>query len=306
MRSRSGAISFPRSAPMFDKPLAFWLIQSLNSLSLGGLLFLLSAGFSLIFGLIRIANLSHGAYFMLGAYIGLSVLRAGYPFGLAMLAAGLAVALLGGLIERFILRRLAGNPLAQVLATLGIAFIIADGCLLLWTGDPQQLPSPEWLQGVFRIEGAAFPKYRVAVVAFAILLAGGLWLLLEKTRTGAMIRAGVDDMEMARGVGIPVSMLFTTVFCLGSFLVGVGGVLGGPILSVYPGLDTDMLPLALVVVILGGVGSLIGAFVGSFLIGFVYTFGQTLIPDLAYMILFLPMIIVLAIRPRGLFGRISA
>jgi branched-chain amino acid transport system permease protein len=290
---------------MFDKPLAFWLIQSLNSLSLGGLLFLLSAGFSLIFGLMRIANLSHGAYFMFGAYVGLSVLRAGYNFGVAMVAAGLAVALMGGLIERFVIRRLSGNPLAQVLATLGIAFIIADGCLLLWTGDPQQLPSPEFLQGVFRIEGAAFPKYRVAVVGVAIVFAIGLWLLLEKTRIGAMIRAGVDDMEMARGVGIPVSALFTMVFCLGSFLAGVGGVLGGPILSVYPGLDTDMLPLALVVVILGGVGSLGGAFVGSFIIGFIYTFGQTLFPDLAYMILFLPMIIVLAIRPRGLFGRIS-
>ena len=291
---------------MFDKPLAFWLIQSLNSLSLGGLLFLLSAGFSLIFGLMRIANLSHGAYFMFGAYVGLSVLRAGYPFGVAMVAAGLAVALLGGLIERFVIRRLSGNPLAQVLATLGIAFIIADGCLLLWTGDPQQLPSPEYLQGVFRIDEVAFPKYRVAVVGVAIVFAIALWLLLEKTRIGAMIRAGVDDMEMARGVGIPVSALFTMVFCLGSFLAGVGGVLGGPILSVYPGLDTDMLPLALVVVILGGVGSLGGAFVGSFIIGFIYTFGQTLFPDLAYMILFLPMIIVLAIRPRGLFGRIGA
>ncbi len=291
---------------MFDKPLAFWLIQSLNSLSLGGLLFLLSAGFSLIFGLMRIANLSHGAYFMFGAYVGLSVLRAGYPFGVAMVAAGLAVALLGGLIERFVIRRLSGNPLAQVLATLGIAFIIADGCLLLWTGDPQQLPSPEFLQGVFRIDEVAFPKYRVAVVGVAIVFAIALWLLLEKTRIGAMIRAGVDDMEMARGVGIPVSALFTMVFCLGSFLAGVGGVLGGPILSVYPGLDTDMLPLALVVVILGGVGSLGGAFVGSFIIGFIYTFGQTLFPDLAYMILFLPMIIVLAIRPRGLFGRIGA
>ncbi|MCX7153068.1 MAG: branched-chain amino acid ABC transporter permease, partial [Proteobacteria bacterium] len=279
---------------MFDKPLAFWLIQSLNSLSLGGLLFLLSAGFSLIFGLMRIANLSHGAYFMLGAYIGLSVLRAGYSFGVAMVVAGLAVALMGGLIERFVIRRLAGNPLAQVLATLGIAFIIADGSLLVWTGDPQQLPSPEFLQGVFRLEGVAFPKYRVAVVGVAIVFAIGLWLLLEKTRIGAMIRAGVDDMEMARGVGIPVSALFTMVFCLGSFLAGVGGVLGGPILSVYPGLDTDMLPLALVVVILGGVGSLGGAFVGSFIIGFIYTFGQTLFPDLAYMILFLPMIIVLA------------
>ena len=291
---------------MFDKPLAFWLIQSLNSLSLGGLLFLLSAGFSLIFGLMRIANLSHGAYFMFGAYVGLSVLRAGYPFGVAMVAAGLAVALLGGLIERFVIRRLSGNPLAQVLATLGIAFIIADGCLLLWTGDPQQLPSPEFLQGVFRIDEVAFPKYRVAVVGVAIVFAIALWLLLEKTRIGAMIRAGVDDMEMARGVGIPVSALFTMVFCLGSFLAGVGGVLGGPILSVYPGLDTDMLPLALVVVILGGVGSLGGAVVGSFIIGFIYTFGQTLFPDLAYMILFLPMIIVLAIRPRGLFGRIGA
>ena len=291
---------------MFDKPLAFWLIQSLNSLSLGGLLFLLSAGFSLIFGLMRIANLSHGAYFMLGAYIGLSVLRAGYPFGVAMLAAGLAVALLGGLIERFVLRRLAGKPLAQVLATLGIAFIIADGCLLLWTGDPQQLPSPEWLQGVFRIEGAAFPKYRIAVVALSILTALGLWLLMERTRLGAMIRAGVDDMEMARGVGIPVSRLFTTVFLLGATLAGIGGVLGGPILNAYPGLDTDMLPLALIVVILGGAGSLLGAFVGSFITGFVYTFGVALLPDLAYVILFLPMILVIAFRPRGLFGKFAA
>lgn len=291
---------------MFDKPLAFWLIQSLNSLSLGGLLFLLSAGFSLIFGLMRIANLSHGAYFLLGAYVGLSVLRAGYPFGIAMLAGGLAVAVLGGLIERFIIRRLAGRPLSQVLATLGIAFIIADGCLILWTGDPHRLPPPDWLTGVVRLDTIAFPKYRVAVVAFAAITAIALWLLMERTRLGAMIRAGVDDMEMARGMGIPVSLLSTAVFCLGSFLAGAGGVLGGPILSVYPGLDMDMLPLALVVVILGGVGSLAGAFVGSFVIGFIYTFGQALTPDLAYMILFLPMILVLAVRPRGLFGRIAA
>jgi branched-chain amino acid transport system permease protein len=236
----------------------------------------------------------------------LSALRAGANFFVAMLLAGLAIALLGGLIERLVIRRLSSNPLGQVLATLGIAFIIADGCLLYWTGDPQPLPTPEWLRGVFQVSGAAFPKYRIAVVGVAIVVAIFLWLLMDKTRIGAMIRAGVDDREMARGIGIPVSWLFTTVFCLGSFLAGMGGVLGGPILSVYPGLDTDMLPLALVVVILGGVGSLVGAFVGSFLIGLIYTFGQTLVPDLAYMILFLPMILVLALRPRGLFGRISA
>jgi branched-chain amino acid transport system permease protein len=283
-----------------------WLIQTLNSLALGGLLFLLSSGFSLIFGLMRVANLSHGAYFMLGGYVGLTCLRAGLNFWIAVVVGGAAVAALGGLIERFVLRKLAGNALAQVLATLGIAFIIADACLVLWTGDPIPLPAPESLRGAVEIKGVLFPLYRVAVVLIAVVVAFALWLLIERTRLGAMIRAGVDDMQMARGVGIPVSRLFTAVFCLGSALAGIGGVIGGPILSVYPGLDTDMLPLALVVVILGGIGSLIGAFVGSFLIGFIYTFGQTLLPDLAYMILFIPMVIILMVRPRGLFGRMFA
>ena len=282
----------------------FWLIQSLNSMALGGLFFLLSAGFSLIFGLMRIANLSHGAYFMFGAYVGLTVLRAKGSFVLAIVAGAAAVVVLGGIIERFILRRLSGRVLAQVLVTLGIAFIISDACLLIWTGDPIPLPIPQALRGTVRIGAVAFPIYRIAVVGLALLVAGGLWMLMEKTRIGAMIRAGVDDMQMARGLGISVSKLFTAVFCLGAALAGAGGVLGGPILSVYPGLDTDMLPLALVVVILGGAGSLVGAFVGSFVIGFVYTFGQALLPDLTYMILFIPMVIVLALRPRGLFGRI--
>lgn len=286
--------------------MSFWFIQSLNSLALGGVLFTLAAGFSLIFGLMRIANLSHGAYFMFGAYIGLSVLDRGYGFAVAVLAAGLGVGILGGIVERVVLRRLAGNSLSQVLATLGVAFVIADSSLWLWGGDPRPVPAPELLSGGVQMFGLTFPLYRLAVVVFSILIAIGLWLLLDKTRLGVMIRASVDDRQMAQGIGVPATRLFTIVFCLGTALAGMGGVIAAPILSVYPGLDADMLPLALVVVILGGLGSLAGAFVGSFLIGFIYSFGQVLFPDLAYIILFLPMVIILAVRPRGLFGRITA
>ena len=281
----------------------FWVIQTLNSLALGGLLFLLAAGFSLIFGLMRIANLTHGAYYMLGAYIGVSILKVIPNLWIAALLGGIAVAVLGGLVERFILRKLAGNELGQVLVTLGFAYIIADFCLVVWGGDPVPVPTPEALESPIEIAGFMFPAYRLAVVAIALATGVALYLLMERTRLGAMIRAGVDDMQMARAVGIPVSRLFSIVFCLGSLLAGAGGILGGPIMSAYPGLDFDMLPLALIVVILGGVGSLIGAFVGSFIIGFVYTFGIALFPQFAYVILFLPMIVVIAFRPRGLFGR---
>ena len=281
----------------------FWIIQGLNGLAFGSLLFILASGFSLIFGLMRIVNLSHGAYFMLGAYVGLSAIEAGVNFWIAILIGGGAICILGTVIERFILRRLNGQPLAQVLVTLGIAFIIADTCVWIWTGDPRPVPMPEELAGAFRVWNLAFPIYRLFVIGVAFALAAALWFLLERSRLGAMIRAGVDDLPMARAMGIRTSLLFSAVFCLGSALAGAGGVLAGPILSVYPGLDSDMLPLALVVVILGGVGSLLGAFVGSLIIGFIYSYGQALFPDLAYVILFLPMVLVLTLRPTGLFGR---
>src|SRR6266702_564763 len=256
----------------------YWIIQTLNSLALGGLLFLLAAGFSLIFGLMRIANLTHGSLYMLGAYVGISLLKYVPNLWLAAIIGGLVIAVFGGLVERLILRALAGNALGQVLVTLGISFIVG---------------------------GVSFPTYRLVVLAIAVATALALYLLMDRTRIGAMIRAGVDDMQMARAVGIPVSRLFTAVFCLGAALAGAGGIIGGPIMSAYPGLDADMLPLALIVVMLGGVGSLLGAFVGSFLIGAIYTFGTALLPDLAYVILFLPMIVVIAFRPTGLFGRQS-
>jgi branched-chain amino acid transport system permease protein len=268
------------------------------------LLFLLSAGFSLIFGLMRIPNLTHGSFFMLGAYFGVSLMLWFHlDFWLASLIAAGLVAALGGTIERFVLRRLAGAEQAQVLVTLGFSFMIADLCLMEWTGDPISVDAPTWLRGATEIFGHAFSAYRLAIIVVALIIAALLWALLDRTRLGAMIRAGVDDPEMARVCGIRVSQLFTVVFCLGAGLAGFAGMMGAPILSVYPGLDADMLPLALVVVILGGTGSLLGSLVGSFIVGFLYNFGQALLPELAYFVLFLPMVLILVVRPQGLFGR---
>jgi branched-chain amino acid transport system permease protein len=286
--------------------MSLWLVLAVNSLTLGGLLFLLSAGFSLIFGLMKIPNLTHGSFFMLGAYLAASLIARGLDFWTAAIVAGLLVAAFGGVVERLILRRLPGAELAQVLVTLGLSFMIADVCLMVWTGDPVRIDTPRALRGASSVLGLPFPTYRLAISVIAVIFAAALWALLERTRLGAMIRAGVDDPAMARVAGIRVSRLFTVVFCLGAWLAGFAGVIGAPILSVYPGLDQEMLPLALVVVILGGSGSLLGSFVGSFVVGFLYNFGQAMLPELAYVVLFLPMLIVLVVRPQGLFGRPAA
>jgi branched-chain amino acid transport system permease protein len=287
--------------------MTFWLVLAVNSVTFGGLLFLLSAGFSLIFGLMRIPNLTHGSLFMLGAYIGatfaIGMLGAKLNFWLAALLATISVAMMGALAERLLLRRLPGDQMAQVLVTLGLSFMAADFCLMVWGGDPLSVATPSELAGFARFGVLVFPNYRLAIIVIAVIVAIGLWLLLERTRLGAMIRAGIDDPDMARVVGIRVSQLFTIVFALGSGLAAFAGIIGGPILSVYPGLDQDMLPLALVVVILGGTGSLLGSFVGSIIVGFIYNFGQALLPELAYFVLFLPMLLVLLLRPQGLFGR---
>jgi branched-chain amino acid transport system permease protein len=284
----------------------FWLLLTVNSITFGGLLFLLSAGFSLIFGLMRIPNLTHGSLFMIGAYVGATFAGRGLGlslnFWLAAILAALTVAAFGAVIERLLLRRLAGEQLAQVLVTLGVSFMVADFCLMAWGGDPISVDTPPGLGGFARFGSMAFPVYRLAIILIAAAFALALWLMLERTRLGAMIRAGVDDPQMAQVVGIRVSRLFTIVFALGAGLAGFAGMIGSPILSVYPGLDQDMLPLALVVVILGGTGSLLGSFVGSIIIGFIYNFGQALLPELAYFVLFLPMLLVLVLRPQGLFG----
>jgi branched-chain amino acid transport system permease protein len=283
--------------------LQFFLQQGLNGISFGLLLFLLASGLTLIFGLMRVANIAHGSYYLLGAYVGLSVMRWTHAFPLAVLAAGVAVAVIGVLMQWWFLARFHQQTLPQVLLTMGFAFIFSDQALLLWGGDPQSVPVPKVLSGTLLLGPVYFPAYRLFVIGVGVLVYVGLWVLIEKTRVGATVRAAVDDAEMARGLGINVWSVFSGVFALGAFLAAGGGVIGGAFLSIYPGADFDVLPLAFVVVIVGGLGSLKGALVGSLLVGLLDNFGKALFPELSYFTLFAPMALILAIRPTGLFGR---
>lgn len=283
--------------------MTFWSIQVLNSLSLAMLLFLLSAGLSIIFGLMRIINLAHGSFYLLGGYVALSVIAATENFWLGLLAAPIAVGLFSAVIHRGVLRRIEHNELAQVLVTFGLLLMISDLSIWIWGGLPRTLPRPEIFDGAFRVGTLVFPVYRVALTVAGLLSVVLIWLVLERTRIGAIVRAGVDDQEMVRGIGIDIGRVFTLVFASGAAMAAVAGVLGGGLLGVYPGADFDVVLLAFAVVVIGGLGSLKGAFVGSLLIGFIDTFGKALAPQYALFTIFVPMAIMLAIRPTGLFGR---
>jgi len=281
----------------------FWIIQTFNGLSYGALLFLLASGLSLIFGVMRIVNLAHGSYFMLGGYVGLSVVWRTGSFTAALVAGALAIALIGIGMERLFLRRLSGQTLGQVLMTIGFALMFQDLALLIWGGDPYTIPLPAALQGIVTAGALRFPTYRIFIIVVATLVGAALWIVLDRTRVGAMIRAAVDDREMAQGVGIHVPVVSLGVFALGAALAALGGVIGGGFLGVYPGADFEVLPYAFVVVIVGGLGSLPGAMVGSLLVGLLDNFGKALFPELSYFTLFAPMALILALRPTGLFGR---
>jgi branched-chain amino acid transport system permease protein len=281
----------------------FWVIQTFNGLSYGALLFLLASGLSLIFGVMRIVNLAHGSYFMLGGYVGLTVALRSRSFAAALLGGAVAIALIGMAMERLFLRRLKGQTLGQVLMTVGFALIFQDLALLIWGGDPYSIPVPPALTRSFTVSGMVFSSYRVFLIGLAAVVAVGLWWLLDRTRVGALVRAAVDDAEMAQGVGINVPRASLGVFALGAALAALGGVAGGGFLGVYPGTDFEVLPYAFVVVIVGGLGSLPGAIVGSVLVGLLDNFGKALFPELSYFTLFAPMAIILAVRPTGLFGR---
>jgi branched-chain amino acid transport system permease protein len=281
----------------------FWVTQTFNGISYGALLFLLAGGLSLIFGMMRIVNMTHGSYYLLGGYVGLTVIWRGGPYVLAILAAALAIALIGLGEWNAFLRRLSGQELGQVLTTMGFALIFQDLGLIIWGGDPYTIPVPKMLSGSFRLGTLYFPVYRVFMVLVATIVALVLWLVLERTRIGAKMRATVDDAEMARGVGINVPRISLGVFALGASLAAVAGVVAGGFVGVYPGADFEILPYAFVVVIVGGMGSLKGALLGSLMVGLLDNFGKALFPELSYFTLFAPMAAILAVRPTGLFGR---
>jgi branched-chain amino acid transport system permease protein len=339
----------------------FWLVQAFNGLSYGALLFLVGSGLSLIFGVMRIVNLSHGSYFLLGGYIALSVIHATGSWALSLPVAALAVAALGLVMERlflrsqgfesfrnaaiaiglgvlaalaavrgnfigngwspfalvaavvtlaffFILARVSIVPvetdvLRQVLLTVGFAFLFQQGALDIWGGNNMDINPPSALTQSIVVGGIYLPLYRVFMIAMAIVIGIALWLAMEKTRMGAAVRATVDDAQMARGVGIDTNRISMFIFALGAFLAALGGVIGGAFLGIYPGLDFEMLPLAFAVVIIGGMGSLGGAAIGALAVGLADNFGKALFPEVSYFTLYAPMVLILAIKPTGLFGR---
>ena len=276
----------------------FWIIQVFNGISYGALLFLLAGGLSLIFGVMRIVNLSHGSYFMLGGYVALTVIWTTDSWVLAIPVAALTIAVVGLLMERIFLRPLGFDPLRQVLLTVGFAFLFQQGALDIWGGDNLTITPPEVLEQSVVLGGIYFPLYRVFMICVAVAIGLTIWLTM-----GAMVRAAVDDSEMARGVGVDTSRVSMFIFALGAFLAALGGVIGGAFLGVYPGLDFEILPIAFAVVIIGGMGSLGGAAIGSLLVGLADNFGKALFPEISYFTLYAPMVLILALKPTGLFGR---
>ena len=341
----------------------YWIIQTFNGISYGALLFLVGSGLSLIFGVMRIVNLAHGAYFLWGGYIAISIIAFTGSWALSLPLAALAVAAIGISMERLYLRSeglevartgtiaigigaiiclaiqsqwpglLGGGLLAfaaitaiasvavyfifkrapivpietdvlrQVLLTVGFAFLFQQAALDIWGGDNMDITPVEFLNNSVVIGGIYFPLYRVFMIAMALMIGIVLWLAMEKTRMGAMVRATVDDAQMARGVGIDTSRISMFIFGLGAFLAALGGVIGGAFLGIYPGLDFEVLPLAFAVVIIGGMGSLGGAAIGALLVGLADNFGKALFPEVSYFTLYAPMALILAVKPTGLFGR---
>jgi branched-chain amino acid transport system permease protein len=270
------------------------------------LLFLLAAGLSLMFGLMGIVNLAHGAYFMVGGYVGLSILEATGDFKLAILGGGATGAFLGFITERFFMRRVYGlRHHEPILLTFALSLILSDLSLFLWTGTPRWVQPPSLLDFSMNILGTYYPAYRLTIILTGIVVFIALYWFQEKTKWGAIVRAGVDNKEMATGLGINIPKVFTMVFSLGAFIAGFGGFVGSPILGLHIGLDVEIIMLALAVVIVGGIGSLPGCLATCLLLGLADTFGKVLWQKYASLTIYIIVVIVLLAKPTGLFGKKS-
>nr|WP_240948695.1 branched-chain amino acid ABC transporter permease [Microbacterium sp. CFH 90308] len=272
-------------------------------MSFGALLFLLASGLTLVFGLMRIVNMAHGAFYMLGGYIGVVIATLTGNLLLAVIVAIIVVAGTAFIVEVVLLRFVRGQEMPEVLLTIGVSFVIADLCLAVFGGDPQNLPASVKIPGALMIGEFIYPWYRIFVIAVAVVIGLALALVQYKTRVGAIVRAGVDDREIITAMGINIKWVFTGMFVVGAALAAIGGTIGAGVQSILPGVQNEVLLYALVVIIIGGLGSIPGAAIGSILIGLIDAFAKAWIPELAYFTIFLPMALVLVLRPTGLFGK---
>ena len=279
-------------------------ILILNGLTEGALFFVLGSGLTLAFGLMKVVNLSHGAFYLLGGYIGLSVLGATGNWVLALAVGGLSIAVFGLFFERTMLLRVrGGGDLPQTLLTIALSTIIADVSLAIWGGHPQSIKVPSVINPPITVLGITYPGFRYFLILSSVIIASALWFILYRTRFGAAVRASVDDRETVSALGVRIDAIYTIMFMLSAFLAGVAGVLGGTFLQLSPGEDTTILTYSLVVIIVGGMGSLLGTVVSALILGQILSFGLAYAPEISMFLVFVPMAIVLAIRPQGLFGR---
>lgn len=281
-------------------------LQVLTGLSRAAVLFIVASGLSLVFGAMRIVNIAHGSLYMVGAFLAVTVagwLGGTLGFVMAAVLVPLLVAVLGGVMEVAVLRRLYGKEhLLQLLATFAMLLIIADAVRFFYGERPKSLRPPQFLNGAARFGDMFFPKYSLFLMAAAVVIGVGLWLLMTRTGLGRDIRAAVSDPEMLGMVGVNVSRLFTILFALGAGLAGIGGVLAGPQTTILLGMDISIIVESFAVVIIGGLGSLVGTAVGAVLVGVAFALGITIVPSAALAIVFLVMVAVLVWRPYGLFG----
>jgi branched-chain amino acid transport system permease protein len=282
--------------------MSFFLFQLLNAFTFAALLFIVGSGFTLVFGLMRIVNLAHGAFYLLGGYVAYVVTSQTNSFFLGICASIISLAIMG-VLEQFLLKFAKGAELRQVLMSLGIALMVNDISLVIFGGDSLSVPTPEFLQGPMELFGITYPKYRLFVLFMGVLIFLGLNYLINRTKLGALIRAGVDDPETVEALGVNIRQIFTVTFMIGMALAAIAGSLGGAFLSLYPTADSEILVYSLAVVIIGGRGSLIGAAIGSLTVALLSTFGQVSFPELSYFVIFGPMALLLAFRPNGLFGK---